>query len=506
MKLARVLILTLGLVMVAAIPSLANVPFTTSSTLNQMAPNAETGLAGNIVMTALAGGNVAASEIINMAFSPSVISSLTDATATVTLGGVATALPLALVPYATPQAIVAGITVTINPSNIVFTFPAGGVTAFAANTDNIQISGLRLDVHTFATVGSTLNVTISSVLGSATVTNPTVPVALFVEPITVTETGTLTYLEYFTGTVNSTATVAIAEAGSFTNAFETQGPVAPTKVILQVTGLPTGIALTGAVVNALPAGLVVVLDATQSPALYAAGTVILDITAQNANLLDTFSVTLTFSSSAGMLALNPPPASISATLAPAALVPPLYDVENLVGDSDLYAPRLKSANIPITITQLATALLSVFNAWLPGDFDTGFAIANTTGYVVTPVNIAGENVLGQTGNIIVVLYPQGGGTPYVYTTGPSNIIGTGLDSSGNLDPQGTWTVLLSALAQKGGFTSFVGQVMFFTNFSDAHGVNFVSDPNFAVHSEGYPMLVLPLARNTFGDFGPGAGE
>jgi len=59
MKLARILIMALALTLVGTCAGYAQVAFFATSTLNQMAPNAQTGLAGDIALTQLAGTTIA---------------------------------------------------------------------------------------------------------------------------------------------------------------------------------------------------------------------------------------------------------------------------------------------------------------------------------------------------------------------------------------------------------------------------------------------------------------
>jgi len=509
MKLARVLILALGLTMIAAIPSFAAVPFVTSSTLNMMAPNAETGLSGNVVLTALAGGTVSAGEIINVSYNPSVISSLSSASTIVIVNAVETDTSLAGVGYGASTQIQTNIAAIVSAGNITLNFSAD--TQFFQG-DQIQIIGVRLDVHGFATVGSSLNVTISSVLGTASLTNPTVPVALFVEPITATMTG-ITFNQVNPTQSLTTATLTIKEAGSFSDAFETQGMNYPTELIVQVTGLPAGITLNsagGITTNA--AGVTAIIDPS-SAGLYASGKFIVDITGQQANIIDTINVVLTFAAN-GTLALNPAAGAVNVTLGPAAVVPPLYTVAPGVagppvsgGGPDLYSVRNQSPALPITVFQQATALLSVFNSWIPpmagqsdSGFDTGIAISNTSGFGANALTYPGDPwIPAQSGTVTAVLFPSNGGTPASVTTSATVFGGTGgLDANGNIPPHATWTVLLSQLATQAGFTTgFTGQIYFFTNFSDAHGVSYISDNLFKTQAQGYFMLVLPITGRTW---------
>jgi len=521
MKLARVLILALGLVMIAAIPTLANVPFITSSTLNQMAPNAETGLSGNLVLTALTGGTISAGEIINVTYAPNLISSLTDASAAVVIAPAtipASTIALAGAAFGVPQVLpVAGVTVTVYATYVQFSFSA--LTAFAAG-DTIQLNGIRLDVHnggTLPPLGTEATVTFSSVLGSATLTNTApVPVAIYVAPIQISATP-LAFSEYNTAPVTQQSTITISEAGAFTNAFETKGTGDATEVILNISNFEAGASLTGVVtstINLIPnsfttssVGVTATLDTVDTN--LAAGKVVVYINSQNPNTIDSIYVPVQITEPATIL-LNPPigsacvvstntcPLNVTATLGPALSPLTIYPID--VATTNLwYSSNTTPTTIPIVVSQALTALLAVFNAYVPG-FDTGFAVANTTGYLtaVPGQTFIGGSVLAQSGTVTVVLYPQyntpGGpvpGTPVAYNTATNPKLGTGLDSMGNVPAAGTWTVTLSSLCKQLGLTSFVGQAYFFTNFSNAHGVNYIADSNFAVQAQGYAMEVIP---------------
>jgi hypothetical protein len=142
----------------------------------------------------------------------------------------------------------------------------------------------------------------------------------------------------------------------------------------------------------------------------------------------------------------------------------------------------------LTVTQLTTALLSVFNV-ASSTLNTGMAILNSSG-------IAG--ITGQPGVITVTLYPYDGSASATFTTSASKRPGRGLDANGFLPAGAEWAVLLTDLIGSNGAnlaaTTFQGSVLFTTNFSNAHGINYIADSGFAVQAQGYEMLVLPIPR------------
>ena len=97
----------------------------------------------------------------------------------------------------------------------------------------------------------------------------------------------------------------------------------------------------------------------------------------------------------------------------------------------------------------------------PGSFDTGIAVSNMSG---------GSNA--QPGAIHFAFYMGGGATEYSTTAGSP---GSGLNSSGMLEPGGTYSVLLSQLLDAAGGTTFTGYVVIMTDFTDADGNVFISD-------------------------------
>lgn len=518
MKLVRILVIALGLLTIAATASFAAVPFITTSTVNQMAPNAQTGQAGTIRLTALAGGTVSAGEIILVTFSNGFISSLSDFQVTMTASGATgtTSVPVTVYNAATNIPGLPGPpTVKVTNNTILITFPAA--VTFVAG-DAIQIIGTRLDVSASAVVGGSLNATITSVLGSATVSNPTVQVATFVEPISVTTSallgGAVAQITTAGTTTVTPATVKVTEL--FTNAFETKGATATaeTQLILRVSNIPAGVLLTAATINAGQTSATVTASIPATGAITQTGNqafVTVLISAQDSTLIESIGVNLTFTLATGAtLPLPVGTATVAATLGPPLTTTPAtsseaFKIANNIAPVQVgiannplrYAPRFvpsPEANV-LQIVQLTTQLLAVFNSWIPGAFDTGFAIANTTGFNTSLTQPFG-NLGAQAGIVTAILYPADGSASKTVVTSATVLGGTGgLDANGQIPPHGMWTVLLSQLATQAGFTTgFTGQVYFVVNASNAHGVNYIADSNFTTQAQGYAMLVVPAPR------------
>ena len=109
------------------------------------------------------------------------------------------------------------------------------------------------------------------------------------------------------------------------------------------------------------------------------------------------------------------------------------------------------ANI-LTVIQLTTQLLAQFNSWVPGFFDTGIAIQNTTGYN-TSFTLPSGALSAQTGPIMAYLYPADGSAAKTITSTAIAASATptdqsGVDASGNVLPHATYIILLSNLPSR----------------------------------------------------------
>jgi len=565
MRLTRVLIVAFGLMLIAASASFASTPFLDTGSSNQMAPTAETGQAGNVFMTALTTGTIPGGEIISIAYSPATVSSVSFLTVSLSLAGnVYTMSPTtwyaSTVPQAIAQSSISGVvtagavsvTTTVYTNYIVLAFvntpPEGDScgTGILSNCvvnflsgDYILINGVRVNVNQAnVAVGGILQANISSALGQATLLPPQVQVANYQNPFNVF-LGPYAPAFYQNGvaygfdTVGAAPptedyqTVIISEAGSFTDAFETQcqepnnpvvfnsSTVCATQLVLTIANVPTGLVFAGASPTvtglAAPPGAI-------TPEAFAVNTapnqVTVYIYAQNTNAIDSFTVTLYFRSTGVTIPLNQPAATVTVTLGPPASTPPPFTL----GDGlplntgapigpDLYsvAPS-PPLNIPITITPLFTTLLATFNVYSadfattpPTGYATGFAVLNGSATILLPLSITAAAVphdYQQPGTITVYLYPanQVGNNPPVYysfTTGTGVTPGNGLNALGQLPAGGTWTVLLESLLTAASYPAgavFEGTVIFVCNFPDGSGVNYIADPDFSVNSQGYQMI------------------
>jgi len=542
MKFVRMMILALGLVSLAAASSFAAVPFLTTATTNIIAINAQTGLAGSVLYTPLVSGNVAAGEIINLAYQAQ-ISFLPDISITVSgtstaafkevFGAAATGFTTvsgAFTKYGVSQtSTTSGISVTVNQTSILISF-ANNVTF--ATSDYIKIDGVRLDTASMATAGGSTLVNLSNTTGQATASSSTLTVGTFSEPLAFASTPvtgvntTTNAVNFFTNaTVNggqNIVTVTLNEV--FSNAFETKttyGTYGPTysytRVLMTLANIPTGMAI-----SAVSFAGVNGATFTNGHGQYYDGQTVVTanplniaITAQNANSLQGLQVAITFGVTSGTttLALNPGNISVTATLNPAGPTiaanyagagNPDYPYSAPLSGSNPYyfgqnqlhfVARTVSTSIPVIITPLTSNLLSVFNMAVrdtakAGSFiyDTGIAISNLSG-----TNPSGIYPAGLAGTIKVSLYPLDGSGPKTFETSSDSATrpGLGLSSSGTLAPKATWVVLLSQLLTPATFSAtadFRGFIRFVCNFQDAAGIAYLADGNFQVTAQGYPML------------------
>jgi hypothetical protein len=186
--------------------------------------------------------------------------------------------------------------------------------------------------------------------------------------------------------------------------------------------------------------------------------------------------------------------------------------------NQLPSPALPVVNIISAATDLLFPFVSIGNG-----FDTGFAIANTTGDPFGGTTNGGARA--QSGTVVLYFFPVGGnsfclasgGTATNPVTGGSTAtactaltstsVGLGLSSGGNVAAGSSWVVLGSELFKQisGAPAVFNGYVFGVANFTNAHSTVFVADAAFSgKFTAGGPALVLPAPAIT-PRVGAGAG-
>jgi len=154
-----------------------------------------------------------------------------------------------------------------------------------------------------------------------------------------------------------------------------------------------------------------------------------------------------------------------------------------------YAAKDVDGGQIITVGSNNTALLftHVLNIL---DFNSGFAIANTT---TDPDGAFATPATRQAGAITFNFYPAASGNAISYRT-KAGSPGSGLDGSGQVPSGRTYLVLLSELlAAAGAPADFQGYVIVVTEFSNAHAISFVLDAGHIVQAQA--ALVMQDSRD-----------
>jgi hypothetical protein len=144
-----------------------------------------------------------------------------------------------------------------------------------------------------------------------------------------------------------------------------------------------------------------------------------------------------------------------------------------------YAASNKPANaiIVLTIAPATTTMLIPYAICLPGatasavSYDTGIAISNST---LDPFGAALGGAVPQNGTITYNFFPSKA-TPFSFTTGDTGTpAGNGGLTSGVLNAGDSYSVLTCDLVKAAGKTSFTGYIFITANFTNAHGIAYIS--------------------------------
>jgi hypothetical protein len=170
-------------------------------------------------------------------------------------------------------------------------------------------------------------------------------------------------------------------------------------------------------------------------------------------------------------------------------------------------PRYAASNKPttaitvLTIAPATTTMLVPYAICLPGStassvsYDTGIAIANDT---LDPFGPSLGGAVPQNGTITYNFFPSKA-TPFSFTTGATGTpAGNGGLTSGVLNAGDSYSVLTCDLVKAAGKTSFAGYIFVTTNFTNAHGIAFISSsfgPTTQTAATAFnsatPLLVMP---------------
>jgi len=368
---------------------------------------------------------------------------------------------------------------------VVINIGTGGVPNFV-----IVLHGVRVNVSTMPVGSVNLTASLSAVNNYLTAGEVEAIVIRFINQPLGTPTGTAVTLNAVTGAVVAgAASITIPEG--FLNAFGVT-PASDTStnvsimVRLTVSAVPAGVSLTFPLTDST--GLFQL--ASSAGAFAAAGQTVAGTTIPTAvyyrlvvnsnpllleNLIVPISVSAPgpFPLGSGTVTISRHIAPISAT---GALIPRFADLATC-----------ESGTVTVVNIAGSTTTLLIPYAQTNLAYDTGIAIANTTTDPGTAA-MGFTQAVRQGGTITFYMYPQGGGSPIVYSTSTAGTPGTGLDSTGALLTGRLYTVLLSEILTKAGVADFSGYIFIVTGFTNAHGEFFISD--FDKFTHGAVMLVV----------------
>jgi hypothetical protein len=299
---------------------------------------------------------------------------------------------------------------------------------------------------------------------------------------------------------DATATFIITEG--FASAFRTNtqssnsatGVQNGTRIRLTFAGIPSGVTLTLSTSGGSPSGSSYTLSATSVTAT--SNTSIIDFTSTNLTSTETFQVTATVNSLGTSAAVSTPGSiTVTATLFP--IGDGLYnDASASLGlpRQDQGYPTFAQSDIgPITLVNIvpASTTLLIPLAEKVGVFDTGIAIANTTG---DPFGTAGGGAVASAGTLRFDFFPStatGAGTACFLQTSATNRPGVGIASDGTVPSGATFLALLSQLLPLSNCAAgdFFGYIFVTANFLNAHGQATISD--FRTYSLATNVLVMP---------------
>lgn len=160
-----------------------------------------------------------------------------------------------------------------------------------------------------------------------------------------------------------------------------------------------------------------------------------------------------------------------------------------VGPATLFGTLSNTTTLLVPFAQTVTAV----------NYNTGFAVANTTEDPGPPGITKNLSPIPQSGAITFWFFPQvskafANPANFSYTT-TAGSPGTGIDAAGKVPSGSTYTVLLSELlAATGAPADFSGYVMIVCNFTNAHALFNIS--NYSGFSQGaIALVVLPDRSN-----------
>jgi hypothetical protein len=431
------------------------------------------------------------------------------------------------------QAIALNGTASFTVTGVLLALSGSGKTSVSAN---VSVSPGN---NVLITAGQTTAVVVTSVLPG--IQSPTITTGaaagLILTTGTVVGTGTTVPIAGgFSINVRENYIDMFRSAAQFNGGASTQG----VQLLFTFTGIPAGVTLSGALGSSTtPCTSAITSGGVSVPVTAAAtnvvtstnNTLLVEITGTpSLTALDTVTVACVGVAigSTATLPLTPGSVTATVTLAPTGTAFSSTGAV-LTAATTGQIPRYTASQLPTPPLTVINIIPATTNMLFPfvsvgGGFDTGFAIANTTG---DPFGgTANGGARPQSGTVTMYFFPIGG-TPFCVTTGgtatnpvtggaaavncsvlASTNVGLGLSTGGVVAPGSSWVVLGSEIfrAVTGAPATFNGYAFAIANFTNGHPSNFVADAAFSgKFTAGGPALVMnhPFIIPRVG---PGAAE
>jgi hypothetical protein len=430
------------------------------------------------------------------------------------------------------QAIAVNGTASFTVTGVLLALSGSGKTSVSAN---VSVSPGN---NVLITAGQTTAVVVTSVLPG--IQNPTI--TTLTAPGLILSTGTVVgtaggILGGFSINVRENYIDMFRSAAQFNGGASTQG----VQLLFSFTGVPAGVTFSGALGSSTTPCTSTITSGGSSVPVNAGGTNV--VTSTNNTLLVEITGTPSLTSidtvtvacigvnigATATLPLTPGTVTATVTLAPTGTA---FSATGgvLTSATAGQIPRYTSNPIPSPALTVVNIISATTNMLFPfvsigSGFDTGFAVANTTGdpYGGT----ANGGARPQSGTVTMYFFPTGGGASFCVTTGgtatnpvtggttatnctvlSSTNVGLGLTAGGLVAPGASWIVLGSEIFRNitGAPATFNGYAFAVANFTNAHPSSFVADAAFSgKFTAGGPALVLshPFVVPRIG---PGLGE
>jgi hypothetical protein len=482
-----------ALMMIASTAAHAvGVAFTTTSLPRQMRQDGLTEVAGEIVLTALNGGDIVAGSSIDIVYSVAITNNSTASTNNISLANNIACTNAAACP---------GTAVLTGSQTIRLAF-AAATTTFVAG-DQIVISKVRVNANSAVGVGT---VTATMAGNSAntlnnpiTFTDPQRQVGVLNAEIAVrfnTTANPVTFLQTcnFPNVVTGAFSVRIDEV--FPAALTTLAQeITASNALLPNSGVVVRISLTG-----VPAGVTIIAPATVNStdlngvgvtaAMLTNATTSQDSTSAGSTLNFDYVVAASDTSQVERNTVNFQIRATSTSTANTIALASIGNPVNIQGTVSVTPISSTDSNIirfvangigPTTlvnITDCNTRLLFTWAATV-ADVETGIAIANTTSDDAAFGSGTASGATSQNGTCTLTGYPSAGGTPVSFTTA-------------SINAGSTLAFLLSTTT---GFSNFTGYILTVCNFQVGHAFAFITNGRGTVTgptlAQGYLANVIP---------------